>query len=558
MAMATTTPLRPPWGRRRTRTRWGALHLSLFLLHSLLLLLLAAAHVHQGTDARVDAGVASVEAADGKGTVGVTSPDAGGGPRTLLRDAALANATRLLEAASRVPSGGVKRAQILEELAATYSRARLYREAAEARAESLVHFEALDRERARKRRDKGKGGAKGRETEEAEEDGGGEASPASSPAAPVSSVFARVKSRVSLTQDLKDGRRYPEALAAVRQAQADLTDSAETAARYPALLPLLLRMEASVLECSGDVVGALSRMSRAATVEGGASSSSPAAAAAALPETLQHIRLLRRAIAPDSSLDILPPVLSGLQREYRRKSDALVAQGPWVHPAQLPKTFVPGLASRPWHSVAKHHPHLAPVKRALVDAHADLVADLRALDEAGHLEPETECIHDAAGGGWRFHMLNGHWVDKDSRGCSVHAPRACALIARIEALRIPNFRVLRGGFSVIDTASHLHPHCGITNAQLKFHLGLVVPRQADGGPCARIRVGNTTRAWEEGKVLFFDDSFEHEVWNECESERAVFQLVFTHPGLEVGGPRDPFPAAAAGAGGRTAMVAGGH
>jgi hypothetical protein len=36
-------------------------------------------------------------------------------------------------------------------------------------------------------------------------------------------------------------------------------------------------------------------------------------------------------------------------------------------------------------------------------------------------------------------------------------------------------------------------------------------------------------------VLFFDDSFEHEVWNRCETERVVFQVVIRHPEAHVPG-----------------------
>jgi hypothetical protein len=62
--------------------------------------------------------------------------------------------------------------------------------------------------------------------------------------------------------------------------------------------------------------------------------------------------------------------------------------------------------------------------------------------------------------------------------------------------------------------------------QLKFHQGLVVP----SGGCTRIRVGGTAaREWSESSPLLFDDSFEHEVWNDCQSLRAVFQLVLVHP-----------------------------
>jgi aspartyl/asparaginyl beta-hydroxylase (cupin superfamily) len=63
-------------------------------------------------------------------------------------------------------------------------------------------------------------------------------------------------------------------------------------------------------------------------------------------------------------------------------------------------------------------------------------------------------------------------------------------------------------------------------------------------PCATLRVGNETRAWAAGRVLFFDDSFEHEVVNRCDAERVVFQLVFEHPGFADAVARHPEVAAA--------------
>ena len=56
--------------------------------------------------------------------------------------------------------------------------------------------------------------------------------------------------------------------------------------------------------------------------------------------------------------------------------------------------------------------------------------------------------------------------------------------------------------------THIRPHFGPTNTQLKAHLGLVVPRSVDGTvPCTTMRVGQEERAWEEGKAWLFDDSF---------------------------------------------------
>ena len=58
--------------------------------------------------------------------------------------------------------------------------------------------------------------------------------------------------------------------------------------------------------------------------------------------------------------------------------------------------------------------------------------------------------------------------------------------------------------------THIRPHFGPTNTQLKAHLGLVVPQRSGDGtaaPCTTMRVGQEERAWEEGKALLFDDSF---------------------------------------------------
>jgi aspartyl/asparaginyl beta-hydroxylase (cupin superfamily) len=44
-------------------------------------------------------------------------------------------------------------------------------------------------------------------------------------------------------------------------------------------------------------------------------------------------------------------------------------------------------------------------------------------------------------------------------------------------------------------------------------------------------VGKEKRQWSEGRGFVFDDSFEHEVWNEGGSRRIVFIARFYHPAL---------------------------
>ena len=39
--------------------------------------------------------------------------------------------------------------------------------------------------------------------------------------------------------------------------------------------------------------------------------------------------------------------------------------------------------------------------------------------------------------------------------------------------------------------------------------------------CCRIRVGGEIRHWEAGESLVFDDTYDHEVWNDTDELRAV-------------------------------------
>ncbi|MEP7006106.1 MAG: aspartyl/asparaginyl beta-hydroxylase domain-containing protein, partial [Sphingomonas bacterium] len=57
------------------------------------------------------------------------------------------------------------------------------------------------------------------------------------------------------------------------------------------------------------------------------------------------------------------------------------------------------------------------------------------------------------------------------------------------------------------------------------HLGLIVPRDGD----VRMRVGNRVVRWAEGETLVFDDTYDHEVWNETSGTRALLLIQFERP-----------------------------
>ena len=81
-------------------------------------------------------------------------------------------------------------------------------------------------------------------------------------------------------------------------------------------------------------------------------------------------------------------------------------------------------------------------------------------------------------------------------------------------------------FSRLKPGTHIAPHHGLLNTRLICHLPLVVP---DG--CG-IRVGAETRAWREGELMIFDDSFEHEAWNRGTSDRTVLLFEIWRPDID--------------------------
>jgi tetratricopeptide (TPR) repeat protein len=73
-------------------------------------------------------------------------------------------------------------------------------------------------------------------------------------------------------------------------------------------------------------------------------------------------------------------------------------------------------------------------------------------------------------------------------------------------------------FSALQGRAKIPPHTGSANTRLIVHLPLMVP-----GPCY-FRVGNETRRWETGKAWVFDDTIEHEAWNDTDELRVI--LIF--------------------------------
>ncbi|KAM9551080.1 aspartyl/asparaginyl beta-hydroxylase-like isoform 8-T8 [Salvelinus alpinus] len=138
----------------------------------------------------------------------------------------------------------------------------------------------------------------------------------------------------------------------------------------------------------------------------------------------------------------------------------------------------------------------------------------------GLFVPEEENLREK--GEWGQFTL---WQQGKKAGESCRSvPKTCGLLERFpEAIGCKRGQIK---FSVMQPGTHVWPHTGPTNCRLRMHLGLVIPKTG-----CKIRCTNDTRAWEEGKVLIFDDSFEHEVWQDADSYRLIFIVDVWHPEL---------------------------
>lgn len=118
---------------------------------------------------------------------------------------------------------------------------------------------------------------------------------------------------------------------------------------------------------------------------------------------------------------------------------------------------------------------------------------------------------------WRTYVLYAYGA-KATRNCR-ECPATAAAVERIPGMK-------SALFSILSPGKHIPPHRGPYKGLLRCHLGLRIP----GPPgTARLRVGATHTTWTEGKALIFDDTLEHEVWNDSAEDRVVLFIDFLRP-----------------------------
>jgi aspartyl/asparaginyl beta-hydroxylase (cupin superfamily) len=80
-------------------------------------------------------------------------------------------------------------------------------------------------------------------------------------------------------------------------------------------------------------------------------------------------------------------------------------------------------------------------------------------------------------------------------------------------------------FSILDPGKGIPAHTGPTRAYLRYHLGLRVPKHNPPTICVKDQL----YTWKEGESVLFDDSWNHEIYNESDSVRAILIVDVMRP-----------------------------
>jgi len=167
---------------------------------------------------------------------------------------------------------------------------------------------------------------------------------------------------------------------------------------------------------------------------------------------------------------------------------------------------------------AKHFPHLKVFETEWKTIQSE-IREILKFREAVPLFQEVSRDQKkiSKGDNWRTFILYG-FGSKLEKNCK-QAPRTSALLESVPNLQSAWFSILSPGY-------HIPAHTGVSKGILRAHLGLIIPKEREK---CRMRVADQVRAWKEGEIFVFDDTYEHEVWNDTEEERVILLFDFDRP-----------------------------
>jgi len=140
-----------------------------------------------------------------------------------------------------------------------------------------------------------------------------------------------------------------------------------------------------------------------------------------------------------------------------------------------------------------------------------------AFDPSQPVNQWGELNHSPRWSAWFF------WQDgvRQEENCA-RCPATAATLEKLPLLDLPG-KGPTAMFSILEPHTRIPPHTGSNNVRTTIHLPLVVPEGCG------FRVGSETRTLQAGSAWAFDDTIEHEAWNDSDALRAIFILDVWNP-----------------------------
>ncbi len=233
--------------------------------------------------------------------------------------------------------------------------------------------------------------------------------------------------------------------------------------------------------------------------------SAPAATHDPIPLMVPDLNVISGAPQPGAKMeaDRNRPLIIKLGKHLRGVFDRLIASSSLV-------TNDPVLDIREfaWTTMLREH------WQAIRDEAIEVALRGQASPSLATISPDHRSI--AKVDMWRSFFLWGYGypIDENLARC----PRTKDIVERIPGLNSAFFSILAPG-------THIPDHRGVTKGLITCHLGLIVPQDGD----VRMRVHDRIVRWAEGETLIFDDTYQHEVWNDTEGTRVVLLVQFERP-----------------------------
>jgi len=244
-------------------------------------------------------------------------------------------------------------------------------------------------------------------------------------------------------------------------------------------------------------------------------------ARAVVSKNSEHLeQAVRQRLLADGATDA-----QTLSRRVSECIDALLGKQP-VYVQRPTFLHVPRLSAIPFFDRS-----LTPWLERLESAAGEIRTELQSLLEEGAVdfEPYIDLPAGQPKDQWGSLNRSLDWSafflwrhgKRDERNCA-RCPRTAAVLAEIPLARIPR-RSPNALFSVLRPGARIPPHTGVSNMRSVVHLPLIVP--ADCG----FRVGAESREWKEGAAWVFDDTIEHEAWNDSGAVRGILIVDVWNP-----------------------------